>query len=401
MPTSYPVGYQRSDKNSREVLPMTTFRKVLIAVFCLAVFECMAGAQDRDDSPNREALENVRHVLLISVDGMHALDLKEFVENHPNSSLAWLSRQGITFGNALTSKPSDSFPGLLSIVTGGSPQTTGVWYDNSYDRTLSPPGSECKPLGSNVLYDESIEFDHTRIDGGGGIDPAKLQLDPRKGCTPVFPHQFLRVNTIFEVIKAKGGRTAWADKHFAYDLVNGPSAHGVDDLFTPEIAANGDATKHEATTQGNDALKVQAILNEIRGFDHTGTRRVGVPEIFGMNFQAVSVGQKLASDTLNGVTVPGGYANSTGEPGPLLANALQFVDSSIGKFVDALEDEELRRSTLIIIITAKHGQSPIDRTLRRAVDDSGLADNPRQVTFVHCFDNQTACAIIFEIFPRR
>jgi len=375
MPLLCPVGYKRSNRNPPEVFTLTTSRKVLTGALCLAAFVPMAPAQDRNDSPNREALENVRRVLLISVDGMHAIDLKEFVENHPDSNLARLSRQGITFGNTLTSKPSDSFPGLLSIVTGGSPQTTGVWYDNSYDRTLSPPGSQCKTVGTNVLYDESIEFDSTRTDGGGGINPANLPLNPSKGCTPVFPHQFLRVNTIFEVIRADGGRTAWADKHFAYDIVNGPSGHGVDDLFTPEITANGDATHHEAQTQGNDALKVQAILNEIRGLDHTGARRVGVPEIFGMNFQAVSVGQKLKSDTLNGATVPGGYADSTGEPGPLLANALQFVDSSIGRFVEALEDQGLRRSTLIII-TAKHGQSPIDRTLRRAVDDSALANNP-------------------------
>jgi len=42
-------------------------------------------------------------------------------------------------------------------------------------------------------------------------------------------------NTIFEVVRSKGGHTAWADKHPAYDLVNGPSGKGVEDLFTPEI----------------------------------------------------------------------------------------------------------------------------------------------------------------------
>jgi len=30
-------------------------------------------------------------------------------------------------------------------------------------------------------------------------------------------------------------RTAWSDKHPSYDLVNGPSGNGVDDLYTPEI----------------------------------------------------------------------------------------------------------------------------------------------------------------------
>ena len=46
----------------------------------------------------------------------------------------------------------------------------------------------------------------------------------------------------------------------------------------------------------NDSLKVQGILNQIAGFTHDGKTRVGVPAVFGMNFQAVSVGQKLAKD---------------------------------------------------------------------------------------------------------
>src|SRR5207245_7433639 len=54
-------------------------------------------------------------------------------------------------------------------------------------------------------------------------------------CKPVYPHQFIKVNTIFEVARAAGLRTAWSDKHPAYGLVNGPSGKGVDDLHTPEL----------------------------------------------------------------------------------------------------------------------------------------------------------------------
>ena len=92
----------------------------------------------------------------------------------------------------------------------------------------------------------------------------KLPLGP--DCKPVFPHQFVRVNTIFEVIRNHGGRTAWADKHPAYDLVNGPSGKGVDDLYTPEITiVNGfDATTSVVTAVANDTLKVNAVVNEIR-----------------------------------------------------------------------------------------------------------------------------------------
>src|ERR1700720_1167448 len=38
---------------------------------------------------------DVDHVLLISVDGLHALDVARYVEAHPNSAMAELSRHGI------------------------------------------------------------------------------------------------------------------------------------------------------------------------------------------------------------------------------------------------------------------------------------------------------------------
>ncbi len=62
---------------------------------------------------------HIRHVLLISVDGLHALDVANFVSGHPNSALAELSGHGITYSNARTPANSDSFPGLLALVTGG------------------------------------------------------------------------------------------------------------------------------------------------------------------------------------------------------------------------------------------------------------------------------------------
>jgi hypothetical protein len=297
------------------------------------------------------------HILLISVDGMHAVDLAHYVQAHPQSTLATLSKIGVTYRNASTSRPSDSFPGLLSMVTGGTPRSTGVFYDDSYDRTLSPPGSNCATVGTEVVYDESIDFNLNALDGGGGINPAALPLDPAKGCTPVYPHSFLRVNTIFEVIKAHGLRTAWSDKHPAYDLINGPSGGGVDDLYTPEIASIPTET---APTEAYDSLKVQAILNEIDGKDHTGMVNVGTPAIFGMNFQAVSVAQKSAT---------GGYVDAQGTPGPELLGALNFVDSSLGMMVSELKAQHLYSST-VIIITAKHGQTPIDRSKSMIVDKS-------------------------------
>jgi hypothetical protein len=96
------------------------------------------------------------------------------------------------------------------------------------------------------------------------------------------------VNNIFEVVKQAGGRTAWSDKHPAYDFLNGPSGKGVDDLFTPEIRLTT-KTRSIPKMEAYDDGKVDGILNEIDGKDHSGAQQVGVPEIFGMNFQAISM----------------------------------------------------------------------------------------------------------------
>src|SRR5262249_27690015 len=85
------------------------------------------------------AHDRIEHVLLISVDGLHALAAPAYVRVIPPSAWAELSRHGVTYTNARTPAHSDSFPGLLSLVTGGSPITTGIFYDVSYDRTIFAP----------------------------------------------------------------------------------------------------------------------------------------------------------------------------------------------------------------------------------------------------------------------
>lgn len=82
------------------------------------------------------------HVLLLSVDGMHALDVARYVETNPKSALAELSRHGVTYSNARTPSLSDSFPGLLALVTGGSPNSHGMFYDVSYGRAISIPPTQ-------------------------------------------------------------------------------------------------------------------------------------------------------------------------------------------------------------------------------------------------------------------
>src|SRR5208282_4669562 len=142
----------------------------------LLIFLSISASLQAQDSNSRP---RVKHVLLISVDGMHALDLTNYVSSHPQSTLAQLSSHGVTFDNAATSQPSDSFPGLSALVTGGSPTTAGFWYDVTYNRKLSPPalttpyisyvgapGGPCPgQIGTITEYDESIDKDLTKLYG--------------------------------------------------------------------------------------------------------------------------------------------------------------------------------------------------------------------------------------------
>src|ERR1700732_4461200 len=146
----------------------------------------------------------MKHVLLISVDGLHALDVANYVANNPRSALAELSRSGITYTNARTPANSDSFPGLLALVTGGSPISHGLFYDVSYDRTyFDPANTTCKgTAGNTMVFDESIDQYTTAHLSLDTIDPAKLPrfLNPQGTCVAVFPHDAIKTNTIFEVV---------------------------------------------------------------------------------------------------------------------------------------------------------------------------------------------------------
>src|ERR1700687_3201480 len=102
----------------------------------LAGFACLLTAAAVAQSAPKS---NIQHVLLISVDGLHAIDVANYVAKNPQSALAELSSHGITYSNARTPSNSDSFPGLLALLTGGSPVTTGLFYDVSYDRTIYDP----------------------------------------------------------------------------------------------------------------------------------------------------------------------------------------------------------------------------------------------------------------------
>ena len=290
------------------------------------------------------------HVLLISVDGLHQFDLQQYTRDHPGSALAALLEAGTDYSHASTTKPSDSFPGLLSEVTGGTSKSTGVFYDDSYARNLfSPPAISPNPIpagkttcdvntpGTEAQYAENIDTHAgtlTRVvlnpDGTTeGIDPNQVPWQKKTDgtCVPLMPNDFLRTNTIFGVAAQAGLKTAWSDKHPAYQLVNGHGTpNAVGDLFTPDInadiipasltdtrgntitfnfpnptaSASGPIlTDYVTDTESYDQIKVDAILNQIDGRTSDGVAGVPTPAIFGMNFQAVSVGQKLVDPILS------------------------------------------------------------------------------------------------------
>ena len=57
----------------------------------------------------------------------------------------------------------------------------------------------------------------------------------------------------------------------------------------------------------------------------------------------------------------GGYQNAAALPSPKLLQEIEFVDASIGDIVAALKGAGIYEDTLLIV-TAKHGDSPIDPT---------------------------------------
>src|SRR5262249_37776171 len=90
----------------------------------------------------------IKHVLVISIDGMHSQDLSKWVQAHPTSVLASLAATGVNYPNAFTTKPSDSIPATIGIFTGASPALAGMYYDDAFHRGWAPPGSDCTKPGT-------------------------------------------------------------------------------------------------------------------------------------------------------------------------------------------------------------------------------------------------------------
>ena len=406
------------------------FLSIFASVVALTVWLGL-GATAQDFNHQRQD-NKIQHVLLVSIDGMHAVDYlncSQGVSGVNNGepycpNLAKLGQIGVNYLDTSTPRPSDSFPGLMTIVSGGTPRLHGAYYDVAYDRVLAPPqnttgngllGGPCVPnqaTGTSTEYEEGIDKNQSFLNGIDGIntkngdgginsiDPTKLERDPFSNCAPVYPWNFVRANTIFGVIHNAGGYTAWSDKHPAYSSVAGPGdGSNLSDYYSPEINSTvvalpgvktplgmacspiadptqtGSWTDSFQNIQCYDTLKVHAILNEIDGYNHNRSQKTQVPTLFGMNFQTVSVGQKLIEKNVGS----GGYLDATGTPSSLLLGEIQFVDASIGLWMAELQKQGLADSTLVIV-TAKHGQSPIDSQRYTGITSSGpVTTSPSQL----------------------
>jgi hypothetical protein len=392
---------------------MKANRLVLVgfaAVLMLASATQRLTAEDHDT--------HIKHVLLLSIDGMHAVDFYNCAHGVEGANggepycphMAALGDTAINYVATSSSKPSDSFPGLAAIVSGGTPKSTGLYYDVAFDRSLDAPAKTtgtglaagpctpyATPTGTTTDNDQGIDYDDTKLNGGSpgagltegsaaSIDPKKLVRDPAKNCAPVYPWNFIRVNTIFSVVHAAGGYTSWIDKHPSYSFVAGPGGKGLDEYYSPEVSSSviplpgvktaegvscatvrdnsgGAWNSSFANIQCYDALKVKALLHQIGGRTHRGEAVANhpnhdrAPMLFGMNFQSVYIGQSVYEPTLGA----GGYKNAAAVPGAELLKEIKFVDASIGDIVHALKEAGIYDDTLLII-TAKHGDSPIDPT---------------------------------------
>ena len=302
----------------------------------LLIGTCLAQEQYPPPLVHTPANHPAAHVLLLTVNGLRAVDLANWVAAHPRSTLAELSAHGVTYTNAHTPLANEA-AGLLALTTGGTPISTGIIASDGYDHALAPAGSRCETRGTELNLESIFE-------PGGKFDSAKAPRNPEKACVPLAPHDLLRVNTIFEVVREKIGDTAWAGESAGItDLLRGPSGKGVVLSVVPD-----------GTTREADTTRVNTVLRWIEGKDRMGAT-VPVPALFGMSFASVAEGQWKD-----------GYADAISTPSPGLTKALSFLDESIGRIVRGLKGAGLYDSTWIKV-TAAYGQPPMDGSRSRII----------------------------------
>ena len=398
----------------------------------LNALDANASNLDNDFIPPQPRTQGPdQHVLLLSVDGLHQADVTDPSLQPDLTNILALQQAGVSYTNASTTDAVRLLPRHPLLPDRRRPR---------HDRRLLRRFVRSKPVRAGLRtrrlpardeasYDENIDRNPSLLSGGGNfdatsIDPSKLPLNSQG--QPVYPNQFLQVNTTFDVAHQAGLYTAFSDKHPAYQIANGNDPNAINDFYGPEINSTtalldpttgktvdanallaadpftdvskyilvdpstdplgptdpnliNDTTHNLLLTESYDDLKVHAILNEIHGKTSQGNDFAPVPNLFGMNFQAVSVAQKFINGGI--IALPGGAS----APAQILQAAMQHTDASIGQIVSALQNTPDGRGSSLwnstnVIVTAKHGQDPrvgvgnlmADSTLPTLLQNAGI-----------------------------
>ena len=209
-----------------------------------------------------------KHVLLISVDGMHQSDLAWYVAKSPGLDARQADPRRQRVHQRVDLEPVRLRPGRHRTDDRRQPQDRPVsYYDVEYSHNVDEPGAACTPgqpaTGGDVIYDSPDDalasvndlinpsngtfpsFDENgsiypngvdknpaaimnlKFDPKTSLNPATFPVDP-KTCQPITPWDYLGDNTIFQVIHDAGLRTAWSDKHEVYASFNGPGSNGTE-----------------------------------------------------------------------------------------------------------------------------------------------------------------------------
>src|SRR6266581_4002541 len=174
-----------------------------------------------------------QHVLILSIDGLREADLADPATAAYLPNIRGFEHSAIHYSDAHTVVPSDSVPASLSYFTGAGPKTTGVYYEDSYDRSLYAAGGFLGgPQGTLVSLREVLESN------------AKVKL--QNGAL---------------VDSSKGERI----------------------------------TKQLTLSQAYDDMRLFALTNQMSGYDSRRIGPAPTPAIYGMNFLALNTAEKDSS----------------------------------------------------------------------------------------------------------
>lgn len=278
-----------------------------------------------------------QRALIISIDGLRAVNLANFVSSHPQSALAELTRRGVTYTNAHIAWP-DTAAAMIAIASGGSPISTGIFSSQGFDRAMQRDGDGCRPVASDL----DLTAGHS------------ILFEAESGCDALQAHRLVRVNTIFDVVHAAVGRTAWADASAGYaDLLRGFSGNALDDVFIASAAPH-DIDRISAAEE-QDRECVDAVLRWMaKGPD--------APRLAGLSLIGLDAAQR---------SIPLLQTASPGTAGSVKRSPLEHADAQVRRIVSALDKAGLFESTWIIV-TARHGS--IGDTANLRVVDSALVE---------------------------